>query len=334
MARTPGHAFFVSEGLVSGMNDGNSNNHTRDWSAYWSTGALTSLSEDFAGVYDGEIAGFWHDQCRALARQASIADLCSGNGAVALLIADWAARHARQWKIAAVDAADLDPGLIAAAWPQYRKQVERIAWHGRQPVETFKAGAQSHDLLTSQYGLEYTNWRASARQVVRLLKPGGRLAMINHAPDTDIMATMKEEQADYRRLDDSGATGLMASWLAGATGLDELRGQLQAPERVLQQQAERTGSPLLGSVANTMGALRRAPREQIEPRRAGLSQWLEHLAAAWGRLDNMIAVNLAIQARPDWINVFVEAGMRLTVDKPVLYAGRHMAGRARVLVKT
>src|SRR5690625_2987514 len=76
----------------------------------------------------------------------------------------------------------------------------------------------------------------------------------------------------------------MASWLAGATGLDELRGQLQAPERVLQQQAERTGSPLLGSVANTVAALRRAPREQIEPRRAGLSQWLEHLAAARGRL--------------------------------------------------
>src|SRR5690625_7845935 len=117
----------------------------------------------------------------------------------------------------------------------------------------------------------------------------------------------------------------MASWLAGATGLDELRGQLQAPERVLQQQAERTGSPLLGSVANTVAALRRAPREQIEPRRAGLSQWLEHLAAAWGRLDNMIAVNLAIQARPDRINGSVAAGLRLKGGKPDQEDGRESA---------
>jgi len=315
------------------MTDANSNNHAGDWSAYWSTGALTSLSEDFAGVYDGEIERFWHDQCRALGHQASIADLCSGNGAIALLIADWAASRGKEWKIAAVDAAELDPGLIAAAWPQYRSLVERIAWHGHQPVESFKADAQSHDLLASQYGLEYSDWEASARQVVQLLKPGGRLAMINHAPDTDIMTTMKEEQADYRRLGASGATGLMASWLAGVTSLDELRGQLQRPERVLQEQAARTGSPLLGSVVNTVAALRRAPREQIEPRWAELSQWLEHLSAARGRLDNMIAVNEAIQDRPDWVNIFVEAGMRLVFDESVLYAGKHSAGRARVLVK-
>src|SRR5690625_5080220 len=156
------------------MTDANSNNHAGDWSAYWSTGALTSLSEDFAGVYDGEIERFWHDQCRALGHQASIADLCSGNGAIALLIADWAASRGKEWKIAAVDAAELDPGLIAAAWPQYRSLVERIAWHGHQPVESFKADAQSHDLLASQYGLEYSDWEASAPPVGRRTKSGGR----------------------------------------------------------------------------------------------------------------------------------------------------------------
>lgn len=304
-----------------------------DWSDYWSHGALTSLPQDFSSNYDGEIADFWQAQCSELSEGARVLDLCSGNGAIALLVAGFAANYERRWRIDAVDAARLDADTVAATWPGLSSLLADITFHGGQRAETFAAEAASYDLIVSQYGAEYCQWAALARQVMHLLKPGGRLAMINHAPDSAMLATMRAEADDYDALDHSGALGEIEGWLQGNLSLANLRIRLERPERVLEQRLKRRATPLVEQAWQSVAALRRAPAPEIEGRRDDLSAWLGQLQAGAGRLRNMLEVNEAIADNPGWADVFIDAGLEPVSDSEIVYRGRHRVGRGRAFVK-
>jgi len=304
-----------------------------DWSDYWSHGALTSLPQDFADNYDGEIADFWQARCRDLPDGARVLDLCSGNGAVALLVAGFAAKRGCRWHIDAVDAARLDADRLAAAWPGLSSLLAAITFHGEQRAEAFAAEAASYDLVVSQYGAEYCQWEPLARQVAHLLKPGGRLAMINHAPDSAMLATMRAEADDYDALDHSGALEEIAGWLQGNLSLADLRLRLESPERALAERLARRPAPLVEQALTSVSAMRQAPAAEIEARREAIAAWLDQLQAGAGRLRNMLEVNEAIAARPDWIEAFADAGLELVDDEEIVYRGRHRVGRARVFAR-
>ena len=74
------------------------------WSDYWSRGSLTSLPQDFAANYDGEVAEFWQGAFSGLDDTGRMIDLCTGNGAIALLAAEYFASEKPDIEIVAVDA--------------------------------------------------------------------------------------------------------------------------------------------------------------------------------------------------------------------------------------
>ena len=85
------------------------------WSEYWSRGCLTSLPEDFAANYDGEIAEFWRNAFQSVPAGGSVIDLCTGNGAIALLAAEYATREEQDLSITAVDGATVNSASSATA---------------------------------------------------------------------------------------------------------------------------------------------------------------------------------------------------------------------------
>ena len=304
------------------------------WSRYWASGALTSLPQDFTGNYDGEIAAFWHEICADLPTAPRIVDACTGNGAVALLVADYCRNHDMDAGILAVDASHIDTESIRRRHPELSSLLEHVRFVPDTRLENLDLPAASVDLVTSQYGLEYCDWKSAARRITELLRPGGRLALIHHAPDSDMLATMTAEKTDYDLLHDQKLFRLFERFAAGDVGPDRLRRELESSSKPLRARYGESGSPLLGQVLQAIGQVMALPASQpLEPVRVGLGDYTRELRSAHGRMTDMLSVYAAIHDDPEWHRCFEAAGLEAVRDEPVVYAGRHNAGHARVYRK-
>lgn len=163
-----------------------------EWSRFWERGTLTTFEGHFRENYDAEIRDFWWSQFSLLADGAAIVDLATGNGAVALLAARFAREQGRRFEITGIDSARIDPQRVRAAWPALTTDLEAIKLHGGVPLEATGLPAGSADLVTSQYGFEYGDSEAGSREIVRILRPGGRLAVIAHHDRSAILSQARE----------------------------------------------------------------------------------------------------------------------------------------------
>lgn len=163
-----------------------------EWSRFWSRGTITTFEGQFAGNYDGDIADFWHAALEPLNDDGVVVDLATGNGAVALLAAAWAREQGRRLSITGVDFASIDPAVVSAARPELAADLAAITIIGNTPLEATGFEPGSVDLATSQYGFEYGDSAAGSLEAARILRPGGRLAMILHHADSAILRQAHE----------------------------------------------------------------------------------------------------------------------------------------------
>ena len=300
------------------------------WSDYWATGALTSLPQDFAFNYDGEVERFWRQQFSALPDSGRLLDVCTGNGAIALLAAVWSRESEHELAISAVDAAALSPELIARRSPETAELVERIRFVGQTPIEALPFADESFDLVTSQYGLEYCKLERAAPELARVLTPGGRLAAVCHGAGSDLLATMAEEQADYDELERSRLFDVLRSWEVGQlaepdfkTRLDKLLRRLAAVERAPH-------SALLGPVIQAMNGLINLPGEQLRQQRDAVGAYRRQLQAGRTRLEDMLRVNRRIAEDPSWHQPLADAGLEPIHSEALVYRGEHPMGTCHV----
>ncbi|MEL7373866.1 MAG: class I SAM-dependent methyltransferase, partial [Pseudomonadota bacterium] len=163
-----------------------------EWARFWARGTVTTFEGHFSGNYDQEIAEFWHQALEPLDDGACVVDLATGNGAVALLMAAWARTQNRSLAITGVDYAAVDPEQVRAARPELAADLDAITLIGGTPLEATTLDAGSVDLVSSQYGYEYGDTAAGSREIARILRPGGRLAMILHHSDSAILQQAQE----------------------------------------------------------------------------------------------------------------------------------------------
>lgn len=144
------------------------------WSAYWATGGLHSCIGSFEGNYGGAIGGFWRDVFSRLpATPVRALDLATGNGAIPLML--WEQRG--QGGALTVDAVDL--AQLAPSWHR-ADQHAGIRFHAGVAMEALPFDDASFDLVTSQYGFEYARRDSALAEALRVLKPGGTLALVMH----------------------------------------------------------------------------------------------------------------------------------------------------------
>lgn len=304
---------------------------TQQWSNYWRQGHLTSLPSGFSSNYDGEFLQFWNSQFALLKPGSRMLDVCSGNGSVALLARDYADRHKLDLEIKAVDAADIDIETLKTNKPGLARQIEAIEFLPNTPIEDLSAEAASADLVTSQFGIEYTDWDASAQTVARTLTPGGYFALICHALESTIMTRMEKQHRDYARLfdislfdqeiqaDDRNHPAFREQFIRQlGAALDTLYGMFQQ---------DRT-SDVFAAIGPE---LEKIGKETLKDFHSGL-RWFIHftsgLKISYSTSADLLSVNRRLQQSPDWIEVFVDSGLQLTGTEAIHYRTGEHAGQA------
>jgi len=300
------------------------------WSDYWSHGYVTSLPQDFPGNYDGEIRTFWESQFASVPGDAKLLDVCTGNGAVALLAAAWSRLNDAGFEITAVDAAHLDPASLARRHPRAAHLLRSVRFVGDMPLETCTLPDGAWDLVTSQYGIEYCRPDAAADRVARLLRPGGRFAMLAHESGSDIVATMASERAEYSGLEEAGLFEILETCLSARTDPVELQGRLEKLEHRIAASGE---SPLRANVLGLVRHVRSLDGPARAAQRDRLARALAQLRHALARLDDMLRVNRMIQEDPAWHRVFEAKGLVPVDSGEILHRGRHRSGQFHVYRK-
>ena len=311
------------------MNNSHKPDSFSHWSDYWAGGALTSLPQDFAGNYDGEVADFWHARLAEISHPGRVLDLCTGNGPIALLAASWAHQHAVALDIVAVDAAQPRPEQVPGLSEDQRKLLETVEFHAGTPIEALPFADGSFDLITSQYGLEYCDLDRAAGQVSRLLRPGGVLAIVAHAADSAMIETMQDELAGYQLLDKLRLVRLLRSWGRGQLAdPDFVRRTTSALTQLQRDHSRQAGSPLVAQAGQAVYGLLQMSAEQRRSQRPAAAAYADQLHAGQARLADMLRVNQKISENPNWHQPLKDAGLVLRASQVLIYRGEHAMGQA------
>lgn len=304
------------------MTNGNSDH----WSDYWSRGCLTSLPQDFAKNYDGEVAAFWAEVFSQVPAQGAVVDLCTGNGAIALLAAQFSDRSGTSYDVTAVDAAQIRPDAISQQFPEQADLLKRIRFVPNTRVEDLDLAIAGFDLVTSQYGLEYCDWGSAAKTAAALLKPGGRLVLVCHSATSDIMAFMEQERREYALLEGLDFFKFTAAFLTGTLDDRQFRSSLNTLGREVGKQALVKPSPLFNSVLSMASGALALSAQDLAERKSQLETYYQQMQHGLARLEDMLRVNHAILADPQWYSVFERAGLQCTATGELRYQGMHHAG--------
>jgi ubiquinone/menaquinone biosynthesis C-methylase UbiE len=294
------------------------------WTKYWSQGNLTSLPCGFTANYDGEFLEFWQLQFAMLADRAVVLDVCSGNGSIALLARDYALRHSLDISVKAVDAADIDLTRVIERHPQLGQHAQAIQFLPGTLLEDVAEAPESIDLVTSQYGVEYTDWRASADNIVRMLRPGGHFSMVCHDLNSKVTREMERQQAGYAQLVD---VGLFSSVDEPDPSPEKFSQQLEETCAELYELFQRDRSSQLFSAAGQrLEDIRKLTLQADEAGRKAFVAFREGIYISYGIANDLLAVNRALGQSPDWYQVFVDAGLVLTGTSIVHYHTGENAG--------
>ena len=193
------------------------------WSTYWKQGSITTFQDAFAGNYDREIGKFWSAVFAGIDERAHIVDLACGNGALALLAAAHSRDEGKQFRIDAIDFADIQTPADASS----QQLLGAINFLPGRRLESTGLESACYDAAISQFGIEYGELEASVAEVDRILKPGkALLVMMVHHVDSAILSQGRDALDSVRICKDYAAPGLVQRL---QTRLEQVRSEGQDP---------------------------------------------------------------------------------------------------------
>jgi len=160
------------------------------WDRFWSYDRQSSFGTGVgAGNYGEAIAAGWRLFFAALPPGSRVLDLCTGNGAIAVI----AVEAGHKLRVTGADLAAVRPAAFVSANKRLLKQVRFLA---NTPAEQLPLEDGSFDAVVSQYGIEYSDMDQSLAEAVRVLAPGGRLRFALHAAEGSVAADTRRAIAD------------------------------------------------------------------------------------------------------------------------------------------
>ena len=211
------------------------------WESYYQGGALATGPAGSGGGYDQELRSVWQDFLAPLPNDATILDLGTGNGALALIIKEFGDAQGARWTIHGTDLASIDPpGQVTDG----KHRFEGVIFHSEVASEDLPFDDSSFDAVGGQYALEYADSSQAVAEIARVLKPGGRAQFIMHHHRSLLAENARQSM-------------LQASLVLQVTGVyDALRRVVNPPSQSQQSVAEAT--------ADFRSAMRRLGRAQSE----------------------------------------------------------------------
>ena len=289
---------------------------------------MTSLPCGFSSNYDGEFLAFWRRQFALLGPGGRVLDVCSGNGAIALLARDYAVSNNISLDITAIDAADIDVSAVSHNNPDIARLVEGITFVPNTPVEALSEAGDAVDLVTSQYGVEYTDWEQSARKITALLKAGGHFSWVSHASDSTVIARMEHFQRDYARL-----AGLELFCRGGECpqtrdGREIFIRQLNdALDNAYAMFKVERRSSVLSDAGREMERIHGEILRDFDAGFRLFSQFQQGFEISYATSTDLLTVNHRLAACPNWFEVFCDCGLELLQSGDIHYHTGEGAGK-------
>lgn len=304
------------------------NNH---WAEYWQSGVQTSLPSDFKNNYDGEIYDFWENRVDDLSSGDHVLDVCTGNGAVALIISEIALKQNKSIKITAIDISEINTEFIQKNVSQ--KVWSQIDFISHCPLaDIAKYVDDQYQLVVSQYGLEYTDLNETAEVIFNLIQFGGELAFISHSVDSDVFKYMQTEQSIYQWLSEIGIISTLSDFIGARISVNGLKNTLLSIVEKNQPPINFHGQSLLIQWQKTLTMLIKNNNHTIKKEKNNLKKFLQGHKAAKLRADDMVQVGKKLSDR-NWTQKISLAGFSYLEDKSIIYKGINVAGHSYRYIK-
>ena len=316
-----------------------------EWLQFWRHGSVTTFERSGNPNYDGEIREFWERQFATLKPGARVVDLATGNGAVALLAAEYSSTHGLELAIEALDKAAIEPQKHTGDAEAARQWLGQVRFHGGAPNESTGLESSSVDLVTSQYGFEYGDPAASSREAMRILKPGGRITLITHHANSVVVREAREGLEQHRlclhqeRLLEKAGQVLEAMSIVGSaferrllrqnSKAERLRRRLNASVERVQQQAGRFSDPGggIGFILQGLGSVF-APELEASRRLETLRRLRESCNAYRRRMEDLLAATPSDGQFDRLLGSLRSAGIVIEGWFPLVYRGEALMGWA------
>jgi len=164
------------------------------WDRFWKADRIACCFDVECGAnYGDSIAAGWQTFFASLPPRTRIIDLCTGNGAIALLAAKVGQEEDKAFSITAVDQADINPPAYVS---RNCEEMAAIQFAGHTDVEALPFADDSFDVAISQYGLEYADLSRAVPEMARILTPGGQARLVVHATEGIVAANARSAITD------------------------------------------------------------------------------------------------------------------------------------------
>lgn len=313
---------------------------TAQWARYWRKGTITTFHGRFAENYSGPVRDHWHGIFERLPANASIVDLATGNGAVALLAAQYGHRLGRDHAITAIDTAEIDP-VRTFEGKAYARHLRRIRFLANTPMEATTLETGSQHLAMSQFGFEYADAQAAVAEVVRVLRPTQSTfaAMIHHA-DSAIVRQAKDGIQQIVACEKSGLHGTLRDLhkrldVLARRGRDPkndseaiaLRTAVNERLAALNRDSTRYRDPgqIVYYVQHSMATFNPAVTAGVpmEKKLAKLHDVSAETVAYRQRMRDLISAALEDAHIASLTRRFEKAGFEIETDRPFVFEGAH-----------
>jgi len=299
----------------------------KHWEHYWETGVLTSLPQDFKSNYDNEIYDFWYRQVLSFRENSTVVDVCTGNGAIALMIQDISNKLNKNISVIGVDAANINPVNIVKEQPDYKDLVNSVKFFGGVRIEEMDTVITSKvDYVVSQYGIEYCKTKKIAPKINKILKDNGKLIFVSHSPNSDIYIYMKQEKKDFKKLKKLKLFDLFYKFVENKEKPLNFKFKL---EETLNEIERIFGNKLNSFVfewVQTIQRLINMPKHTLLANKKQINEFISIHMYARKRADDLISVINKITKKPKWYKKFTENGLILTKTGQLLYKNNHVVG--------
>lgn len=160
----------------------------KHWEDHYRNGAAATCPTSPGGGLDREVLGAWVEFFTSLPDQARVLDIGTGNGIVPSIAVEAGTALGRQWRIDAIDLADIDP---VAHVKNGARVFAGVAFHPRVPAERLPFDDGTFDAACGHHALEFTKVPAALAELHRVLRPGSDAQFVLLHADSVVMAAAR-----------------------------------------------------------------------------------------------------------------------------------------------
>jgi len=289
-----------------------------EWSVYWSQNKLHSFVISGNENQASPVDDLWQSFAKNLDLNAKLLDLATGNGAVPAAII----RVRPDILIQAVDKADIAP----LTYLTNTRELEPVVFYPNTDIASLPFPEREFDVLTSQFGIEYSNLFEITESVIKLLKANGKYQFLIHHKQSDAIGAARKKVIEAENLLASeGPLEVLASYLQGGCELSKLDQKINS---YLNMDFPRS-SQISGQILSAIPFLVDSFRQNSEQANDLFLTMLERFRAEHKRLSQMQQSALDSQQVKQYCSLLerlAKAAPSLTEHRIIIDDVEHLTG--------